>query len=99
MNASYRGHTRALEEIEKEKTERAAQLCAEFAEKRMERAMKIAEKRGLNVTEMAIAIPGNPGEATKRVFVSGESRKHVHCQKHFCSAARIRRWVYGGSGR
>jgi len=37
----------------------------------MERAMKIAEKRGLNVTEMAIAIPGNPGEATKRVFVSG----------------------------
>jgi subtilisin len=71
MNASYRGHTRALKEIEKENPERAAQLCAEFAEKRMERAMKIAEKRGLNVTEMAIAIPGNPGKATERVFVSG----------------------------
>ncbi|MEA1958010.1 MAG: S8 family serine peptidase [Euryarchaeota archaeon] len=71
MNASYRGHTQAMREIEEEKPDRAAQLCAEFAEKRMERAMKIAEKRGLNVTEMAIAIPGNPGEATKRVFVSG----------------------------
>ncbi len=71
MNASYRGHTQAMREIEKENPDRAAQLCTEFAEKRMERAMKIAEKRGLNVTEMAIAIPGNPGEATARVFVSG----------------------------
>ncbi|MGB7531593.1 MAG: DUF5667 domain-containing protein [Halobacteriota archaeon] len=71
-----------MREIEKEKPERAAQLCAEFAEKRMERAvemfevgrpehaqrmlqgynksmeeaeraLKIAEKRGLNITEIA----------------------------------------------
>ena len=82
INASSRGHIRALEEIEEEKPERAAQLSAEFAEKRMiraremfgvgrpehaqrmlqrynesmkeaEKAMKMAEKRGLNVTELA----------------------------------------------
>jgi subtilisin len=72
MNASYRGHTQAMREIEKENPERAAQLCTEFAENRMERATKIAEKRGLNVTEIVIAIPGNPGDATTRVFVSGK---------------------------
>jgi len=82
MNASYRGHTQAMREIAGEKPERAAQRCAEFAEKRMEKAvemfevgrpehaqrmlqgynesmeeaekaLKIAEKRGLNVTEIA----------------------------------------------
>ncbi|HID19451.1 MAG TPA: hypothetical protein EYP28_00700 [Methanophagales archaeon] len=82
INASSRGHIRALEAIKEEKPKRAAQLSAEFAEKRMiramemfevgrheqaqrmlrrynesmeeaEKAMKVAEKRGLNVTEIA----------------------------------------------
>lgn len=82
INASSNGHIRALEAIKEEKPERAAQLSAEFAEKRMirakemfevgkheqaqrmlrrynesmeevEDAMKVAEKRGLNVTELA----------------------------------------------
>jgi hypothetical protein len=95
MNASYRGHMQALEEIEEEKPERAAQLCAEFAEKRMERAvemievgklehaqrmlqrynesveeaekaMKIAEKRGLNVTEWQERLKEMPTNVTQK---------------------------------
>jgi len=103
MNASYRGHTRALEEIKKEKPDRAAQLCAEFAEKRMEKAvemfevgraehaqrmlqgynesieeaekaLKIAEKRGLNVTEIAEHV-SNMTYKYKHVKEAGTHRK------------------------
>ena len=95
INASSKGHIRALEEIKEEKPERAAQLCAEFAEKRMERAvemievgrpehaqrmlqrynesmeeaektMKIAEKRGLNVTERQERIKEMPTNVTQK---------------------------------
>jgi hypothetical protein len=82
INASSNGHIRALEAIKEEKPERAAQLSAGFAEKRMirakemfeagkpdqaqrmlrkydesmeeaEKAMQVAENRGLNVSELA----------------------------------------------
>jgi hypothetical protein len=103
MNASYRGHMQALEEIEKEKPERAAQLCTEFAEKRMERAvemievgrpehaqrmlqrynesmeeaekaLKIAEKRGLNVTEIAEHVGNMTYKHVKEAGTHGKGR-------------------------
>ena len=103
MNASYRGHTQAMREIKKEKPDRGAQMCAEFAEKRMERAvemfevgrpehgqrmlqgynesmeeaekaMKIAEKRGLNVTEIAEHV-GNMTYKYKHVKEAGTHGK------------------------
>jgi hypothetical protein len=103
MNASYRGHTRAMSEIAGEKPDRAAQRCAEFAEKRMEKAvemfevgrpehaqrmlqgynesmeeaekaLKIAEKRGLNVTEIAEHV-GNMTYKYKHVKEAGTHGK------------------------
>ena len=117
INASSKGHIRALEEIEEEKPERAAQLCAEFAEKRMERAvemievgrpehaqrmlrrynesmkeaekaMKTAEKRGLNVTEIAKHV-GNMTYKHVEILEGLQKKVPEHAKPHIEHAINV----------